>query len=123
MIEPLQTPKPRSFQNRLAPAGPANSLKASSPARPWSNGKEIDFYSAGLEWRRSSGSDLDLLVVGDISFSELLEALSDAESKLRREIPPSLFSVDEFRSRLASKDHFLDSVPRRGEGHRDRCRR
>jgi len=59
-----------------------------------------------------SGSDLDLLAVGDISFSELVKALSDAESKLRREIHPSLFSEDEFRSRLSSKDHFLDSVLR-----------
>jgi predicted nucleotidyltransferase len=59
-----------------------------------------------------SESDLDLLVVGDISFSELVEALSEAESTLRREIHPSLFSEDEFRNRLASKDHFLDSVLR-----------
>ena len=59
-----------------------------------------------------SGSDLDLLVVGEVSFSELVEALSDAETKLRREIHPSLFSEDEFRNRLASKDHFLESVLR-----------
>lgn len=59
-----------------------------------------------------SESDLDLLVVGDVSFSELVEALMDAESTLRREIHPSLFSEDEFRNRLASKDHFLESVLR-----------
>ena len=59
-----------------------------------------------------SESDLDLLVVGDISFGELVEALSGAESMLRREIHPTLFSEDEFRNRLASKDHFLDSVLR-----------
>jgi len=59
-----------------------------------------------------SQSDLDLLVVGDISFSELVEALSDAESTLHREIHPSLFSADEFRGRRESKDHFLDSVLR-----------
>ena len=57
-----------------------------------------------------SQSDLDLLVVGDTSFSELVEALSGAESTLRREIHPSLFSEDEYRTRIASKDHFLDSV-------------
>jgi predicted nucleotidyltransferase len=59
-----------------------------------------------------SQSDLDLLVVSDVSFSELVEALSGAETTLRREIHPSLFSEDEFRNRLASKDHFLDSVLR-----------
>jgi len=57
-----------------------------------------------------SESDLDLLVVGDVSFSELVAALSEAESTLRKEIHPSLFSEDEFRNRLSSKDHFLDSV-------------
>ena len=59
-----------------------------------------------------SRSDLDLLVVGDISFSELVEALSDAETTLRREIHPSLFTESELRTRIASKDHFLDSVLR-----------
>ena len=59
-----------------------------------------------------AATDLDLLVVGDISFSELVEALTDAECTLRREIHPSLFSEDEFRNRLASKDHFLESVLR-----------
>lgn len=57
-----------------------------------------------------SQSDLDLLVVGDLSFSELVEALSGAETTLRREIHPSLFTESELRTRIASKDHFLDCV-------------
>jgi len=57
-----------------------------------------------------SASDLDLLVVGDLSFRDLVEALSAAESTLRREIHLTLFSESEFRQRLSSKDHFLDSV-------------
>ena len=55
-------------------------------------------------------SDLDLLVVGALSFSELVEAISDAESMLHREIHPTLLSENEFRNRVARKEHFLNSV-------------
>lgn len=41
-------------------------------------------------------SDIDLLVIGDISFSELVKAIYPAQQQLHREINPKLYSVEEW---------------------------
>ena len=69
-------------------------------------------YGSVARGDESAESDLDLMAVGDISFAELVESLSEAESALRREIHSSVFSPDEFCGRLADGDHFLGSVLR-----------
>ena len=67
-------------------------------------------YGSVARGEERSESDIDLLVVGDVSFGELVEALAGAESQLRREIHPTVFSLEEFRARLARHDHFVNSV-------------
>ena len=56
------------------------------------------------------GSDLDLMIVGDPSFAEVVEALAPAQQLLRREVNPSLFPTLEFRKKLAAGDPFLVRV-------------
>ena len=67
-------------------------------------------YGSIARGEERSGSDLDVLVVGETSFTELVVTIAGAESTLRREIHPILFSEDEFRARAASQDHFIASV-------------
>lgn len=55
-------------------------------------------------------SDLDLMVIGDVSFTAVVEAVRNAESALRREINPTLYPPGEFRAKLAAGHHFLVSV-------------
>ncbi len=55
-------------------------------------------------------SDLDLMVVGDIGLATLSPALQKAERRIGRPVNVSVFSAGEFRSKLASKNHFLTSV-------------
>src|SRR5690348_9087768 len=55
-------------------------------------------------------SDIDLMIVGDASFDEVVQALGGAEKMLRREINPSVYPPREFRSKLRSGSHFLNSV-------------
>jgi predicted nucleotidyltransferase len=55
-------------------------------------------------------SDIDLLVIGKISFDQLSSAVSKAEKQLRREINPTLYPVNEFRKKIKQKNHFLRSV-------------
>ncbi|OGN87714.1 MAG: hypothetical protein A2158_07800 [Chloroflexi bacterium RBG_13_46_14] len=52
-------------------------------------------------------SDIDVLVVGPISFGETVTLLSSAEEKLGREINPVVYSVSEFRKRVKDSDHFI----------------
>ena len=58
----------------------------------------------------NQGSDVDVIVIGDISFAEVVSALSAAQESLSREINPSVYPPDEFKARLSEKQHFLTSV-------------
>jgi predicted nucleotidyltransferase len=57
-----------------------------------------------------SGSDIDLVIVGAISFGEVVTALSPAQARLGREINPIVYPKAEFRRRIRSGDHFLTSI-------------
>jgi predicted nucleotidyltransferase len=58
----------------------------------------------------NQGSDVDVIVIGDISFAEVVSALSPAQESLAREINPSVYPPDEFKANLSEKQHFLTSV-------------
>lgn len=58
----------------------------------------------------SARSDIDLLIVGDVSMTELAEGLDRAESVLRRTISPVIMGVEEFGTSRAGDNHFLASV-------------
>jgi len=63
--------------------------------------------AAGTE---KAESDVDLVVVGNASFSEVVASLQDAQERIGREINPSVYSADEFSKKLRSKHHFLTSA-------------
>lgn len=56
------------------------------------------------------GSDLDLMVVGDIGLRKLSSALAGAAGRIGREINPHVMTREEFVKRLAGKEHFIASV-------------
>lgn len=56
---------------------------------------------------QSPGSDIDLLVLGEASFAELVQALHPAQQSLLREINPALYAADEFRARVQRGDAFV----------------
>ena len=55
-------------------------------------------------------SDVDVLVVGDAAFAEVVERLGPAQEILRREVNPCVMSEAEFRERISEGDHFLMSI-------------
>jgi len=61
-----------------------------------------------------SESDVDLLVVGDLSLGELLEVVSPAQDALGRAINPVLMSPHEFSERRARSEHFVTRVLKSG---------
>ncbi len=58
------------------------------------------------------GSDVDLLVVGKVTFAEIVSSLSEAQKTINREINPTVYPPVEFRSKLAAGHHFLSTVLR-----------
>jgi uncharacterized protein len=55
-------------------------------------------------------SDLDLMVIGTVSFGEVSTAVSAAEKSINREINPVVYPVCEFKEKLAVGHHFLKTV-------------
>jgi len=58
----------------------------------------------------NQSSDVDVMVIGDISFGDVVAALSPVQKVLAREINPSVYPPREFKARLSEKQHFLKSV-------------
>ena len=57
-----------------------------------------------------AGSDVDLMVVGDIGLRDLSGLLSGISDKIGREINPHVFPEAELRERIAAGDRFIAGV-------------
>ncbi|WP_313343389.1 nucleotidyltransferase domain-containing protein [Stenotrophomonas sp.] len=57
-----------------------------------------------------NGSDIDLLVLGDLRFVDLVRAIHPAQEVLRREINPVLYSKEEFMRRAQNGDAFATEL-------------
>jgi predicted nucleotidyltransferase len=55
-------------------------------------------------------SDVDLMVIGDLTLSALLPVLRPLQDQLGREINPTIYPVEELRHKLAGGNHFLKAV-------------
>jgi len=55
-------------------------------------------------------SDIDLMVVGKISFGDVVSLLTPAEQKLGREVNPIVYSIAEFKKRVKEDHHFVKTV-------------
>jgi predicted nucleotidyltransferase len=67
-------------------------------------------YGSVARQKERANSDVDLMVLGNARFSDVVSALGPAQRVLGREINPTVFPVSEFRSKLAAGNHFLRSV-------------
>lgn len=67
------------------------------------------FGSVATGEERAS-SDIDLFVIGRAGFGEVVDALTEAQRILGRDINPVVQSSDEFARRGQAKDHFVASV-------------
>lgn len=59
---------------------------------------------------QSAGSDIDVLVVGEVGFAELVQALYPAQQSLGREINPVLYSPTEFAQRAKRGEAFVREI-------------
>jgi predicted nucleotidyltransferase len=65
--------------------------------------------STGTE---TAQSDVDIVVVGDTAFSEVVNALASVQERIGREVNPSVYPVDEFMAKVAAGHHFVTSLVR-----------
>jgi predicted nucleotidyltransferase len=69
------------------------------------------FGSAARGELRAS-SDIDLLVVGDAPFQDVVASLAGAQERLGRDVNPTVYPLDEFRAKVRAKHHFITTVLR-----------
>jgi len=67
-------------------------------------------YGSVARGDERAGSDLDLMVIGDLKFAALVKVLAPARDALRREINPNLYPPAEFRTKVAAGEPFLKRV-------------
>jgi len=67
-------------------------------------------YGSIARGEGTARSDVDVLIVGGIKFSDAVLALEPAERRLRRSVNPNVYSKSEFRSKLREKGGFLQRV-------------
>lgn len=90
-------------------AGVADALRAA--LAPLAARIRVAFvYGSVARGEERRASDIDVMVIGEVSFAEAAEALGRAQEMLRREINPSVYPSAEYRAKLAAKHHFLSSV-------------
>ncbi len=58
----------------------------------------------------NSHSDVDILILGDIGFAEVIGALHSAQEEVRREINPVVYRIDDFRTKLAASNTWAREV-------------
>lgn len=67
-------------------------------------------YGSVAREQETAQSDVDLLVVGKATLDDILSRLSTVEKSVGHPINPTVYSVAEFKSKLASGNHFLNAV-------------
>lgn len=73
--------------------------------------------------KETSGSDIDLMIVGDTGFSDVVGLLYTAQENLGREINPKIYNREEWDQMRKRKDAFFNEVSAKprinliGDGH------
>ena len=69
-------------------------------------------YGSVARSREHAMSDVDVMVIGRTGLAEMAPALRKAEERLGREVNVTAYSLEEFREKIKSRDHFLAAVLR-----------
>ncbi len=67
-------------------------------------------YGSVARGKTTAKSDVDLLVVGDVSLAQLVPTLRAVEARLGREVNPTLYPVKEFRDKVKRGTPFLTRI-------------
>jgi len=58
----------------------------------------------------TAGSDVDVLVIADVGFADVVRAIHPVQAELGREINPVVYSAPEFRRRVQAQDALVQDV-------------
>ena len=64
-------------------------------------------YGSFASGDNTAASDIDVMVIGNVVFKDIVKAFNKSQSLLNREINPTVYPADEFVGKIESKNHFL----------------
>jgi len=74
---------------------------------------EVAFvYGSMAKGNAKAVSDVDIMVIGEVTFAEVVAALNPVQDTLRREVNPSVYSAEELKLRARTGNPFLMTVLR-----------
>jgi predicted nucleotidyltransferase len=91
----------------LKTSGLADVIKA---ALSTSNVKTAFIFGSIAEGKENLHSDIDLILIGDVTLREAASLLRPAAEKIGREINPHIFSRKEWHKRADSGEHFVGNL-------------
>ena len=100
----------RELQSLLAKTG---GLPARLRAGLETLGDAVDtafIYGSVARGEQRTSSDIDLMVIGDVSLVGVLKALRPVSTALRRELNPTVYSLDEFNRKEKEGHSFVQRV-------------
>ena len=59
---------------------------------------------------QQTNSDVDIMLIGSLSFSDAVQALHSTQAVLQREVNPVVYSREEFERRIKNNDSFIKEV-------------
>jgi DNA-binding transcriptional ArsR family regulator len=65
-------------------------------------------FGSVAQARETAGSDIDLMVIGDVDFGQTVALIYPAQADLGREVNPKVFTADEFSQKAATESFLRD---------------
>ncbi|MHB1326066.1 MAG: nucleotidyltransferase domain-containing protein [Thermoleophilia bacterium] len=72
--------------------------------------KSAFIYGSVAKNREDACSDIDVMIIGNVSEDAVLKAILKAEERLGREVNYSIFDPEEWKQQLSAKKAFVSSV-------------
>jgi predicted nucleotidyltransferase len=67
-------------------------------------------FGSAARGELSAVSDIDLLVIGEAEFQEVVSAVTGVQERLGRDVNPTVYPPVEFRAKVRARHHFLTNV-------------
>ncbi len=67
-------------------------------------------FGSAARGEEKAGSDVDLMVIGQLGLRDVSRLLSGIEEKIAREVNPHVLREVEFKKRVQAREHFVSSV-------------
>jgi predicted nucleotidyltransferase len=67
-------------------------------------------YGSYAEKKEKGSSDIDLMIIGNLETSLLNEKIARLEKRLKREINPTIYSMEEYRAKKKGKSGFITEL-------------